>query len=404
MARVHEKGFHWEKCPFTCGSGDCLREHIKAMHDGGKLKCKQCPAEFTWRSDLHRHVKGVHGGIVYACWMCKVKLSSDKSLKRHISKSKCRLQLPPDFSVADLELYIKSGHKKEAVDQPKGEKIVCSSSSKEVENPASPEKLFDCTSCDKKFSKKSNLKVHINSVHEKTRIESCDQCDYKCTVKDSLKQHIKSVHSGEKFFCKHCEKQFNCKSDMNRHIRTFHSDEVYPCPDCSKQFPQKRYLKEHLQTRSCNKALESKNKKLISEDLICSYCGYTTADSRTLERHVNGVHLKEGLTKCDQCEYSSIRPDDVKRHIEHKHIGKQYICEICSKICKWKSDLDQHMKKHQGVEFHCTLCDFQTVYQSGLSRHKKSVHEGVKYQCDQCDQCYTQISSLKTHQKSKHID
>ena len=77
-------------------------------------------------------------------------------------------------------------------------------------------------------------------------------------------------------------------------------------------------------------------------------------------------------------------------------------CEICSKICKWKSDLEQHMKKHEGLEYFCDICSFKTVYQSGLSRHKKSVHEGIKHQCDQCDQCYTQISSLNTHKKAKH--
>ena len=268
----------------------------------------------------------------------------------------------------------------------------------------SPEKRFDCLSCGKKFNKKSNLKVHINSVHEKSRIESCEQCDYTCTVKDSLKQHIMSVHNGETFICTHCEKEFNWKSDMNRHIKTFHSGEVYPCPDCLKEFPQKRYLTEHLKTRTCDKSNESKNKKLICEDLICSYCGYTTADSRTLERHIKGVHLKEGLTKCEQCDYNSVRPDDVKRHFEHKHIGREYICEVCSKICKWKSELDQHLKIHQGLEFCCYICDFRTVYRSGLSRHKKSVHEGVKYPCDHCNQYYTQISSLKIHQKLKHAN
>ena len=33
-------------------------------------KCKECPAEFNWRSDLSRHMKGVHSGIVYACLVC----------------------------------------------------------------------------------------------------------------------------------------------------------------------------------------------------------------------------------------------------------------------------------------------------------------------------------------------
>ena len=176
---------------------------------------------------------------------------------------------------------------------------------------------------------------------------------------------------------------------------------VHTCPECSKKFPVKRYLTEHLKTRSCNKPNELKNKILICEDLICSYCGYTTADSRTLKRHIKGVHLKE-LNKCEQCEYSSARADDVKKHFENKHIGKEYVCDTCFKIFKWKTDLNQHLRMHKGLEFLCDICDFRTVYRGGLRRHKKSVHDGIKHQCDQCNQCYTQNSSLKAHKKIKH--
>ena len=168
MARVHEKGFHCENCTFTCGSGDYLKEHIKAVHAGEKLKCKQCPSEFTWRSDLHRHVKGVHSGIVYACLVCSLKLSSEKSLKRHVSKSKCRLQLPPDFSVADLKLYIHSGQTGNTEEErgPVEENVMSKSPPSVVEKAPSlgnmalsPEKLFDCLFCGKKFNKKSYISI-----------------------------------------------------------------------------------------------------------------------------------------------------------------------------------------------------------------------------------------------------
>ena len=67
-----------DQCSFTCGSIDYFRDHMKAVHESTKLKCKECPAEFNWRSDLSRHMKGVHSGIVYACLVCSLELSSDK--------------------------------------------------------------------------------------------------------------------------------------------------------------------------------------------------------------------------------------------------------------------------------------------------------------------------------------
>ena len=444
MSRVHEKSIQCDQCSFTCGSIDYLRDHIKAVHEGTKLKCKKCPAEFNWRSDLSRHMKGVHSGIVYTCLVCSLELSSDKSLKRHMSKSKCRLSLPPGFSVGDLENYIKTGlpgankegdsDKKEETFETLEKRII--QTPEKVEPPseetdlmqkdngisaekdnASPitydisdsvssmgVKLHKCPSCEKTFNKMYNLKVHINSIHTKSKLEHCPHCDYTSPVKDSMKQHILTTHNGEKYPCTQCDKVFRWKSDATRHMKNAHSNETYTCPDCDKVFSQERNMKEHIRNKCCTKSKEVKNRKVVEEDLICSYCGYTTADKRTLERHIKGVHLKEGLTKCEECDYSSIRPDDVRRHFEHKHVGKQYICEICSKICKWKTEFNHHMRVHQGVEFLCDICDFRTVYKSGLSRHKKSVHEGLKFECEHCNQCYTQISSLRTHQKLKHSD
>ena len=55
-------------------------------------------------------------------------------------------------------------------------------------------------------------------------------------------------------------------------------------------------MKEQIRNKCCTKSKEIKERKVVEEDLICSYCGYTRADKRTLDRHINGVHLKQGLT------------------------------------------------------------------------------------------------------------
>ena len=44
---------------------------------------------------------------------------------------------------------------------------------------------------------------------------------------------------------------------------------------------------------------------------ICFYCEHSTVDKGCLDRHMNGVHKKQGLDKCEKCEYSLIRVDDV---------------------------------------------------------------------------------------------
>ena len=54
---------------------------------------------------------------------------------------------------------------------------------------------FRCEICDHGFSKKWNLKRHIETVHDE-----CEICEYSCSRKSNLKQHIKLQHTAKKSF------------------------------------------------------------------------------------------------------------------------------------------------------------------------------------------------------------
>ena len=57
-----------------------------------------------------------------------------------------------------------------------------------------------CNQCDHQASTQGNLKIRIQSVHEKIR-HSCNQCDYQAFKNGDLKTHIQSVHEKIKYFC-----------------------------------------------------------------------------------------------------------------------------------------------------------------------------------------------------------
>ena len=71
---------------------------------------------------------------------------------------------------------------------------------------------FSCTSCEKQFATKGNLKAHILSIHENIRFP-CKQCDYKATHSSSLKAHIRSIHENIKFPCQQCDDKATTRSD-----------------------------------------------------------------------------------------------------------------------------------------------------------------------------------------------
>ena len=58
-------------------------------------------------------------------------------------------------------------------------------------------KPFKCTTCEKHFAKKDNLKTHVKRIHEgKKTMFSCTICDTSFERKDRLKNHVATVHEG----------------------------------------------------------------------------------------------------------------------------------------------------------------------------------------------------------------
>ena len=55
---------------------------------------------------------------------------------------------------------------------------------------------YTCYQCEKQYTRQSNLKKHIQSVHAEIKYP-CDLCDKQFTEKGHLKKHIQSVHKKE---------------------------------------------------------------------------------------------------------------------------------------------------------------------------------------------------------------
>ena len=76
---------------------------------------------------------------------------------------------------------------------------------------------YSCNKCDHQASTQGNLKIHIQSLHEKIQY-SCNQCDYQATPNGDLKTHIQSVHKKIKYSCNQCDHQATGKGNLKKHI------------------------------------------------------------------------------------------------------------------------------------------------------------------------------------------
>merc|ERR1712008_250309 len=70
-----------------------------------------------------------------------------------------------------------------------------------------------CTICGTSFGRISDLKRHIETVHEGKRTH-CPQCSASFARKTDLKRHIETVHEGKKAQCTICSASCSRQTDL----------------------------------------------------------------------------------------------------------------------------------------------------------------------------------------------
>ena len=57
-----------------------------------------------------------------------------------------------------------------------------------------------------------------------------------------------------------------------------------------------------------------------------------------------------GLKMCSICGYSTQNGNDVKRHVESKHMRLRIFCKFCQTVCSTRRTLEYHLKKYHMEE------------------------------------------------------
>ena len=95
---------------------------------------------------------------------------------------------------------------------------------------------FQCPHCNKTFSSKQYMKVHIKKVHDMIRDHMCDICSKTFATPKDLANH-QFVHTGEKQYpCHICGKSYQSKDYLIIHTRMHTGEKPYFCELCGKSF------------------------------------------------------------------------------------------------------------------------------------------------------------------------
>ena len=197
----------------------------------------------------------------------------------------------------------------------------------------------------------------------------CSKCGYTCKTKKTLRFHTDNKHRGIFYPCKDCDYRGSRKTNLARHVAIVH--------EMNRPWP-------------------------------CSRCSYAAVTKSEIGYHQKYVHGKEKLDKkqysCEDCEYTNHRKNNLRNHINAKHIGIYFSCHLCDFKGSQKGHVSKHLESfHEQKKWPCDQCSYKGTEKGSIKIHKEAVHMKIKYPCDQCDHKAAGKGLLRQHVETRHL-
>lgn len=143
-----------------------------------------------------------------------------------------------------------------------------------------------CPECNKTFSNKYNMFVHLKSHSGRNSSYQCSKCDKSYRSRGNLNSHMKIAHQGIlSYLCLFCGEAFPNRSARDVHSRLHTGLKPYKCDFCGKCYRAKNTLDRHLEMHLNIRKHE------------CPICGKKFRKRTHLNYHL-GTHEKRSNARC----------------------------------------------------------------------------------------------------------
>ena len=256
--------------------------------------------------------------------------------------------------------------------------------------------IYMCPHCENFYEKTSQLRDHVEEVHQITLYpESCPIC-FKTFSKHSLTAHMESFHSDMQWPCKICDRSLKSRKALRVHYSMYHGDDKMdkvPCHICGVSIT-KINLQGHMVNRHNTE----------EKSIPCPDCGkkfYSKGQAKTHQIIVHGSRR----FKCNQCDHRAFTKASLKTHeITHSE-ERPFSCQFCDQTCKSKQILTNHIKnRHSNNEkkHACDICGKAFKSTTHVHKHRKIHTREYEGYCDICGKAFVQKSNYLLHMKKHH--